>query len=72
MSGSQWVEFAGIVLAFVTMAGNVYLAVRGNPEVKEALGLAQRGADQAVRIAAMLDGRFQQSQSTLQSLIDKI
>jgi hypothetical protein len=72
MSATQWVEFAGIALAFLTTAGNFYLAVRGDPEVQQALALAQRGADQAVRIAAMLDERFQQSQSTLQSLIDKI
>lgn len=72
VSASQWVEFVGIALTFLATGGNVWLTLRGDPQVKAALGLAQRASDQAARIASMLDQRFQQSQATLQSLIERI
>jgi hypothetical protein len=72
ISPSQWVEFGGIAMILITVTGQVWLVRHGDPQVKAGLDLATRASDQAARIAAMLDQRFQQSQATLQSLIDKI
>ena len=57
-----WWELAGTFLAFVTMGGNMFLALHGNPEVRDAINLAKA-------TVAKQDQRFEQVTSILEGAI---
>ncbi len=60
-----WWELAGTALAFVTMAGNVFLSVRGNPETRSLVEVIREQATKQ-------DQRFKEAQGQVGRLLDQI
>ncbi len=72
MTTLQKFEFGEIVLAFLAMAGNVFLVVRGNPDADRHFNQAQQNTQLVSDTVTKLNDQFTAVIELMRTLVKKL